>query len=236
MDKIKGISFFCTAYYDEDNVPKVVSKAVNLFSELCDDYEIVVVNDGSPDNTAAVIDQLAEKYDKVKAIHHPRNLGYAQALKTGFEHANKFDLILFTDGDNQYDVEYFRDMVKYLNTHDAIVTYRIKNANSFVRKIVSRIFNRVLNILFLEPFKDLSSSFRLVKRSALESIKPTSDTIFLGVEIILKLHQKGFKIKQLPINSEKRLHGRSTSLLPKNFFGLIIDMLKIWVKDFLILR
>lgn len=234
MNKIKGISFFCTAYYDEDNVPKVVSKAVNLFSELCEDYEIIVVNDGSPDNTAAVIDGLAEKYDKVKAVHHPHNLGYAQALKTGFKNANKFDLVLFTDGDDQYDVEYFRDMIEYLDTYDAIISYRTKNANNFVRRVVSIAFNRVLNILFLEPFRDLSSSFRLVKRSALESINANSDTIFLGVEIVLKLNQKGFKIKQVPIHSQERLHGRSTSLLPKNFFGLIKDMLMIWVKDFLV--
>ena len=234
MDKIKGISFFCTAYYDEGNISRVVTKAVNVFSDLCEDYEIVVVNDGSPDNTGAVIDELAEKYDKVKAVHHPRNLGYAQALKSGFKNASKFDLILFTDGDDQYDVKYFRDMVEYLDTYDAIVSYRTKNANNFVRRVVSIAFNRVLNVLFLEPFRDLSSSFRLVKRSALNSIQTRSDTIFLGVEIILKLNQKGFKIKQIPIHSKERLYGRSTSLLPKNFFGLVKDMLNIWAKDFLV--
>lgn len=232
MDKIKGISFFCTAYYDEANISKVVTKAVNLFSELCEDYEIVVVNDGSPDSTNAVIDRLAQKYDKVIAIHHPCNLGYAQALRTGFQHAAKFDFILFTDGDNQYDVEYFRDMIKYMDDYDAIITYRTKNANNFIRRIISWIFNRVLNILFCEPFRDLSSAFRLVKRSALQSIQLRSTSIFLAVEIILKLHQGRFKMKQLPIQTKKRLHGRSSSLLPKNFFGLVKDMFKIWIKDF----
>jgi len=234
MDKIKGVSFFCTAYYDEANISKVVTKAVNLLSELCEDYEIFVINDGSPDNTKSIIDALAQKYDKVTAIHHARNLGYDQVLRTGFKHAKKFDFVFFTDGDNQYDVGYFKDMVKYMADYDAIVTYRTKNANNLVRKIISWLFNRVLNVLFLEPFRDLSSSLRLVRRSALQDIQLHSTTMFLGVEIILKFHQAGFKVKQLPIETEKRLYGRSTSLLPKNFFGLINDMLKIWVKDFLL--
>ncbi|MFH1644919.1 MAG: glycosyltransferase family 2 protein [Candidatus Omnitrophota bacterium] len=234
MNKIKGISFFCTAYYDEANISKVVTKAVNLFSKLCEDYEIIGVNYGSPDNTKAVVDGLAQKYDKVTAVHHPYNLGYDQVLRTGFKHAKKFDFVLFTDGDNQYDVRYFKDMVKYMGDYDAIVTYRTKNANNIIRKIISWLFNRVLNVIFLEPFWDLSSSLRLVRRSALRDIQLHSTTMFLGVEIILKFHQAGFKVKQLPIKTEKRLHGRSTSLLPKNFFGLIKDMLKIWVKDFLL--
>ena len=121
-----------------------------------------------------------------------------------------------------------------MDDYDAIVTYRTKNANSFIRKVISWAFNRVLNIMFLEPFWDLSSSLRLVRRSALKNIQLHSTTMFLGVEIILKLNQAGFEVKQLPIKTEERLYGRSTSLLPKNFFGLIKDMLKIWVKDFIL--
>jgi len=227
VQKIKGISFFCPAYYDGKNISHVVNKAVDIFSELCEDYEIIVVNDGSPDNTGEVLDKLASIYKKVRVVHHPRNLGYAEALKTGLRNANRFEFILFTDGDNQYDVEDFRKMVRYMKDHDAVISYRTKNANSFTRRVISWVFNRVLNIMFREPFRDLSSAFRLVKRDALNGIEYESTSIFFPIEIILKLHKRNFKIKEIPIETRERAHGRSTSLLPKNVMGLIMDMCKV---------
>ena len=233
MNKIKGISFFCPAYYDAENLPSVIETCVKVFSETCEDYEIIIISDGSPDDTGKVADSLQAKYKEVKVIHHPRNLGYAEALRSGFKNASKFDFILFTDGDNQYDVQYFREMLKYMNDYDVIITYRTKNANNLIRKIISYTFNRVLNILFREPFRDLSSALRMVRRSSFKSIHLRSKSIFLPIEIILKLYKNGFRIKEFPIESKKREHGKSSSLLPKNFIGLIKDMLSIWKKDFL---
>ena len=102
----------------------------------------------------------------MRAIHHPRNLGHDQAIKTGFKNANKFELILFTDGDNQYDLDYLKDMLDYVKDYDVVITYRTKNANCFTRRVISWLFNRTLNIMFGEPHRDLSCSFRLIKRSA----------------------------------------------------------------------
>jgi len=232
MKKISGISFFCPAYYDAGNIAQVVEKCIKLFSEICEDYEIVIVNDGSPDNTGEVIDGLSRRYDKVKAVHHERNLGYSEALRTGFRNASKFEFILFTDGDDQYDIGNFRKMLSHMDNYDAVITYRVKNANSFARQVISRAFNMALKILFREPFRDLSSSFRLVRRSALNKVTLRSESIFLAVELILKLHKNKFRIKEIPIESHKRLSGRSTSLLPKNFAGAIKDMLLVKRKDF----
>ncbi|OGW75397.1 MAG: hypothetical protein A2Z72_03020 [Omnitrophica bacterium RBG_13_46_9] len=227
MEKIKGISFFCPAYYDGGNISHVVNKAVRVFTELCEDYEIIVVNDGSPDNTGEVLDGLASIHEKMKVIHHPRNLGYAQALKTGLINANRFEFILFTDGDNQYDVGYFREMIGYMKDYDAVITYRTRNGNSIVRRFISWVFNRVLNIMFGQPYKDLSSAFRLVKRRAFSDIKFVSTSIFLPVEAVLRIHKKNYKIKEIPIQTRERMHGRSTSLLPKSFIGVVIDMVKV---------
>ncbi len=140
MQKIKGISFFCPAYYDGKNIIHVVNKAVDVFSELCEDYEIIVVNDGSPDNTGKVLDRLALIHKKVRVVHHPRNLGYAEALKTGLKNANRFEFVLFTDGDNQYDVGDFKKMVRHMNGYDAVISYRNKNANNFIRRVISWVF------------------------------------------------------------------------------------------------
>lgn len=236
MQKIKGVSFFCPAYYDAENIGPLVNKVVNLLSGVCEDYEVIVINDGSPDNTGEALENLTSIYPKMRVIHHPGNLGYAQALKTGFKNANRFEFILFTDGDNQYDMDYFRDMIEYMQDYDVVITYRTKNANCFIRRVISWIFNRVLNIIFCEPFRDLSCAFRLVRRAALNEIKFTSNSPFLPVEIVLKLYKKGFRIKEIPIQTRKRLYGRSTALSPKNFFGSIKDMLKMRIKLSMLMR
>ncbi len=232
MKKIKGVSFFCPAYYDADNIEKVIDKAAKVLPLFCEDYEMVVINDGSPDHTGRVLDSLTAKYRKLKVIHHPRNLGYAQALKTGFANANKFDLILFTDGDDQYDVNYFNDMIEHLNDYDAVITYRRKNGNSFTRRLVSWTFNRILNFLYLHPYKDLSCAFRLVRKKDIEDMELKSTSPFLPVEVILKLHKKKLRIKEIPIETRRRAHGRSTSVLPRNFSGVIKDMIKIRLFSF----
>jgi len=227
MTKLKGVSFFCPAYYDEKNIVSVVDKADKVLSETCEDYEIVVINDGSPDKTKDVLDSLALRYPKLKSIHHARNLGYAEALKAGFKNAKKYEFILFTDGDNQYDIAYFKDMIKYIDDYDAVITYRIRNANNFIRCIISWMFNRVLNILFWQPFKDLSSSFRLVKRDLIKTSEFVSKGIFLPCEIVLTLKHKKYRIKEIPIVTRRREYGRSSSLLPKNFIGVFFDMLNV---------
>ncbi|MDD5440439.1 MAG: glycosyltransferase family 2 protein, partial [Candidatus Omnitrophica bacterium] len=193
-----------------------------------DDYEMIVINDGSPDSTGYVAEELSRRYHKLKVVQHVRNLGYAEALKTGFQTAARFDYILFTDGDNQYDIEYFKAMAPYIVDHDAVITYRTRNANGFQRWVISRVFNRLLNIMFFQPYRDLSSALRCVKRTAVQDISFSSQGIFLPVELVIKLHRKGCRIKEIPIVTQKRLHGRSSSLLPKNFFGVFKDMARVW--------
>src|SRR6187549_1524645 len=98
------LSVFFPAYYDEKNIGKVVDAAVRVLEEMkLKDYEVIIIEDGSPDKTGEVADMLAEKYSKVRAIHHPNNMGYGATLKDGFLNA-KLDYVFYTDGDNQFDL------------------------------------------------------------------------------------------------------------------------------------
>lgn len=220
-------SFFCPAYYDEKNVTKVVEKAVALFSEIAEDYEILIINDGSPDGTAEVAEGLAEKYEKVKVMHHEHNLGYGATLRDGIKYANKFEYVCFTDGDNQYDVNDFRKMIPLLSEYDMIIGIRKINANNIVRKIVSKIYNITIRVLFGVKYRDLGCSLRIAKKEVLEKIKVNCSGPFAPGEIIIKLDKLKYKICEFPISSYPRYFGKSTSLIPKNFLKTLEEIVKV---------
>ncbi|OGS20849.1 MAG: hypothetical protein A3J83_06480 [Elusimicrobia bacterium RIFOXYA2_FULL_40_6] len=224
----KTFSFFCPAYYDEKNITLVVEKAVNLLNEIAEDYEIFVINDGSPDDTGKVADGLAVKYPKVHVVHHPKNLGYGAALQDGFKYADKFEYVLFTDGDNQYDVYDFKKYLPLLDQYDMLLGYREFNANSNLRKFISLCYNFAIRVLFGVSFKDMGTALRLVRRDAINKIHITCMGPFAPAEIVLKLSKLGYRIGMIPMRSYPRLHGRSTSLLPKNTIKTIKEMFNVW--------
>lgn len=223
-------SFFCPAYYDEENIELVVKKATDFFSKNAKDYEIVIVEDGSPDNTGKVCDELAKKYPKVKVVHHKKNLGYGAALRDGFKYANKFEYICFTDGDNQYNVDDFQKMLHLLPEYDLIMGARQHNANNKMRIFISSCYHSSLRLLFGIKFKDVSAALRIVKRNAINKIRITGNGPFTPAEIVIKLHKAGFKIASVPIDSYPRLHGKSTSLKPKNFINTVFEILNVFIQ------
>lgn len=219
-------SFFAPAYYDEKNITFVVEKAVKLFEEIASDYEIYLINDGSPDNTGQVCNALAQKNKRIKVIHHAKNLGYGISLKEGFLNANKFEYVCFTDGDNQYDVYDLKKMVPLLPEHDMVIGVREHNANSNLRKLISLSYNNTIRLLFGTNFKDMGAALRIVKRGVVNKIDIRCTGCFAPAEIIIKLHQLGYKIGAVPISSYPRMHGKSTSLSPANFTKTIMEMIK----------
>jgi glycosyltransferase involved in cell wall biosynthesis len=131
------LSVFFPAYYDEENIGKVVDKAVAVLESLAlKDYEIIIIEDGSPDRTGEVADELARKYSRVRVIHHEKNMGYGATLRDGF-YAAKFDYVFYSDGDNQFDLDELRKFVALIPYSDIIVGYRISKQYSQWRRFTS---------------------------------------------------------------------------------------------------
>ena len=127
-----SVSVFFPAYYDEKNIGKVVDSAVRVLEELkLKDYEVIIIEDGSPDKTAEVADELAVKYQKVRVIHHEKNMGYGATLKDGFLNA-KLDYVFYTDGDNQFDLNELKKFVALIPYSDIVVGYRKKKQYSSI--------------------------------------------------------------------------------------------------------
>lgn len=224
-----SISFFCPAYFDEKNLPILIPKAYKVLKKNTSQFEILIVEDGSPDKTAKVADELAKKYSPhIKVIHHKKNLGYGAALKTGYIFANKYDFVFYTDGDNQYDVEELTRFLPYLRAYDAVMGFRTKRALKLSRQIQTRVFNWLIRLIFNIKVKDINCAMKIIRREALDNIKLTSNGGFIDAELFVKLYRQKYSIKEIEVTHYPRKFGKASGGNPKLILETISDMVKFY--------
>ncbi|MCI0472076.1 MAG: glycosyltransferase family 2 protein [Ignavibacteria bacterium] len=208
------LSVFFPAYYDEGNIGKVVESAVKVLEELkLKDYEVVVIEDGSPDKTGEVADVMAAKYEKVRVIHHEKNMGYGATLKDGFTSA-KLDYVFYTDGDNQFDLNELKRFVALVPFADMIVGYRKKKQYSLYRKFTSLSYNYLLKLIFGLDYWDIDCAFKLFRRDLFDKITINSVDAFIDAEIMLKAKLLGYTSIEMGVTHLPRVDGVSTGARP----------------------
>jgi glycosyltransferase involved in cell wall biosynthesis len=208
------LSIFFPAYYDEKNIDKVVHKAVKVAEELeLKDYEITIIEDGSPDKTAEVADELSGLYEKVKVIHHKKNMGYGATLYEGFTSA-RLDYVFYTDGDNQFDLEDLKKFVALIPFSDIVVGYRKKKQYSTYRKLTSFIYNLILRFTFDIDFVDIDCAFKLFKRELFDRIKIQTKDAFIDAEIMIQAKILGYTSTEVGVKHLPRIDGISTAARP----------------------
>lgn len=226
------ISFFCPAYNDEDNLPILIPKAIKVFKKIASKFEIVIIEDGSPDRTALIADSLAKKYKfYVRVIHHKKNQGYGAALKKGFKVANKYEYVCYTDGDLQFDVSEYARLVPYLKKYKAVVGYRRKRSLSKQRLLQTRIYNFMVRVLFQTKVRDVNCSMKIIKRSVMDGIHLTSVSPFLDAELLISLQRGGIEIEQVPVSHYDRLYGKASGGKPSIIFDTIKEMFTFLIKS-----
>ncbi len=226
----KSISVFFPAYNDQDSIAVVVDKAFGLLPLFADDYEVIVVNDGSSDGTAAVLDDLTRRHMRLKVIHHERNRGYGGALQTGFANASK-DWIFYTDGDGQYDVNELADLILLMvDGVDVVNGYKIKRSDNKRRIILGEIYNFLAKLMFSLPIRDVDCDFRLMRREAIQEIDLTSVSGVVCAEMIYKLTKAGRRFAEVPVSHYSRLHGRSQFFTISRVARTAYDFFALWLK------
>ncbi|MGI8918041.1 MAG: glycosyltransferase family 2 protein [Pyrinomonadaceae bacterium] len=227
---ICGISIFFPAFNDERTIGGLVSQALNLLPTFTDDYEVLVVNDGSTDSTQEVLEELAGRSEHLKLVRHERNLGYGVALRSGFNHATK-ELIFYTDGDGQYDVREMVNMLPLMTKDcDVVNGYKISRSDPAHRKIAGAIYNRFARLFFRLPIRDVDCDFRLIKRSAMRCIELTSSDGAVCVELIYKLRRSGSAFAEMPVHHYPRAHGRSQFFTPLRLARTVRDFSVLWLR------
>lgn len=221
-----SITLFFVLYRDEHTVRTVAEKALALLTSLTTDFEIIIVNDGSPDRAGEIADELAREHACIRVIHHPRNLGYGAAVRSGLA-AARHEFICFVDGDDEYEIEDFRRILKLRDYYDLIITFRYKKIYSGSRIFISWVYNTLLRLMFRTPFRDVSTGLRMVRRSVIEDLTLETVSPFIGAEIAIKTMLKGYRVGEVGIQTFPRTFGGSSSTSVKNIIATMRDMVTI---------
>ena len=199
-----------------------------------DAYEIIIVNDGSKDDTGQVADRLATTNKNIKVIHHNSNKGYGEALKSGF-YNSKYDWITFTDSDGQFD---FSEVTNFIEKQeetqaDLVIGYYKKRQVGFFTKITTKLFwEPVVLMLFGLHVKDIDCAFKLISKKAISTIPKleASRGAFISSELLVKAKRAGFKIIEIGITHHERKLGQGTSRSLSVIINSYLDLFKLWWK------
>lgn len=229
--RVAELSYFFPAHNEEANLEGMVAEALETLPWLADRFEIVIVNDGSRDRTPALADSLAAAHpDVVRVVHHPTNLGYGAALRSGFR-AARFGLICFTDGDRQFKVVDLGRLTARLTADDApdvVAGFRIQRADPPIRTIYARLYRLANRIFYGLAVRDVDCACKLFRREALRGIRVASGGAFFSAELLIKLGAKGARIAEVGVPHYPRRAGAAT--------GAKLSVVWRAVKDFWTLR
>lgn len=229
MKKIKELSVFFPCYNEEKNMTKLVEQTLEVLGDLVEDYQIIIVNDGSTDRTQEVAEELAFRHKNVEVQNHPTNQGYGAALRTGFKSANR-ELVFYTDGDNQFDIRELSLLLSVRDKYDIISGYRIKRQDQFIRKLNAGIFNIALLLLFGLRIKDVDCAFKLYKRELFDQIEILSQGALVDAEILIKARKLGYTIGQVGVHHYPRVAGKQTGASLKVILRAFKEILKLRLK------
>jgi glycosyltransferase involved in cell wall biosynthesis len=235
--RVKELSFFFPAHNEEANLEALVEEALGALPALADRFEIIAVDDGSSDRTPVIADELAAKHPNVvRAVHHPTNLGYGAALRSGFG-AARFDLVTFTDGDRQFKVADVGRLIERLGAADApdvVVGYRLKRADPPIRRWYARIYRLSNRIFFGVRVRDIDCACKLFKRESLTRIRVASGGAFFTAELLIKLRFDGRSVAEVGVPHYPRTAGSPTGAKPSVVFRAVRDFwslrLRLWFR------
>jgi glycosyltransferase involved in cell wall biosynthesis len=224
-----GLSVFFPAYNDAGTIASLVITSVKVAATLTDDYEVIVINDGSTDDTAKILDELARIYpDHVRIVHHGKNRGYGGALRTGFATARK-DFVFYTDGDAQYDpAEMTLLWAKMRDDVDWVNGWKISRSDPLHRIIIGRLYHHMVKLLFGLKVRDVDCDFRLMRRRIFDVVRLEKDSGVICLEMMKKFQDAGFRVAEHPVHHFHRAYGKSQFFNFPRIYRTAIDVMKLW--------
>ena len=223
-----GLSIFFPAYNDAGTIASLALVAHMAARDLTDDYEVIVVEDGSPDHTGALLDEMARHFPWLKVVHHERNRGYGGALRTGFSTASK-EIVFYTDGDAQYDPREMARLWEALSPEvDFVNGYKISRHDPLHRVVIGRLYHWFVKISFGLVLRDVDCDFRLLRRSVFEKVRLTRSSGVICVELMKKVQDCGFRIAQVPVHHFHRSYGKSQFFNFPRVARTLVDLARLW--------
>ncbi|HEX7521382.1 MAG TPA: glycosyltransferase family 2 protein [Acidimicrobiia bacterium] len=227
---VTSISAFFPCYNDAPSIESVVEAALSAIDRVGVDGDVTVVNDGSTDGSAAVLEKLKVREPRVHVVTHPTNRGYGGALLSGLAAAAK-QWVFYTDGDGQFDATELALLVEYAGENvDVVQGYKISRADGPVRRVVGRVYHRFVAFMFGLHIRDTDCDFRLIRRDVLDRVQLTHTTGVICVEMVRKLQDVEARFVEVGVHHYARVHGSSQFFRPSNVLLTLRDLIGMWIQ------
>jgi glycosyltransferase involved in cell wall biosynthesis len=224
-----SLSIFFPAYNDAGTIASLLIVAHMTARRLTDDYEVIVVDDGSPDHTGELLDEMAH-LPWLRVVHHEKNRGYGGALRTGFLTASK-ELVFYTDGDAQYDP---REMVRLYEAFgpevDFVNGYKITRSDPLHRIVIGKLYHWFVKLAFGLRLRDVDCDFRLMRRSVFEKVQLTRSSGVICVELMKKVQDHGYRLAEVPVHHYHRTYGKSQFFNFPRVGRTLLDLARLWLE------
>ncbi|MCP4422754.1 MAG: glycosyltransferase family 2 protein [Chloroflexi bacterium] len=234
---MRNLTVSMPAFNEAENIPGMVADALRILPQLVDNFELIVVDDGSWDETAVVTQALIKQHPQLKLVQHKENMGYGTAVLSGLSHASK-ELIFFTDADRQFDLHEIEKLLAQIETADLVVGYRKPRRDPLMRRLNGKGWSWLVTLLFGYTARDIDCAFKLMRRSVVEHLQDeiTSGGATFSAEFLVRAKQAGFIIKEVPINGHRpRVAGSPTGanlrVIARAFKELLQFRLNLWHEE-----
>jgi glycosyltransferase involved in cell wall biosynthesis len=204
----RRVTLFYPMYNELKSIEPMTRKALQVMQTVADDFEILIIDDGSTDGSENIADQLAAEDPRIRVIHHQGNKGYGQALRTGWASASK-DFVVYTDCDEPFDLWQIGEALNKLEGYDMVIGYRLNRWEGWRRLVYSNIYNGLVRVLFGVHVRDVNFSFKVIRRESLQKLRLAAGSVFIDGELLAEAARYHLKITQMPVQYLLRQHGES---------------------------
>ncbi len=228
-----SISLVLPAYNEAENIEPMIAEAIPALEANADDYEIIVVDDGSSDETASVTKRVMEEHPHVRLIQHPVNQGFGAAVFSGFTNAVK-DWIFYTDADRQFVLSELERFVPLMDQADLIAGYRAPRRDPFLRVFYGKGWSMLCTLLFGYTVRDVDCGFKLFRREIIQELAPriASRGATFSIEWLARAKRSGYRFVELPVSHRPRVAGSQTganiNVIVRAFRELVRVRLQLW--------
>jgi glycosyltransferase involved in cell wall biosynthesis len=228
---VEAVSVFFPCYNDEATIAWMVEVAVATLGRIgVDDAEVIVVNDGSSDRSAAILEELMTREPRLRVVTHEQNRGYGGALLSGFA-ASKKQWVFYTDGDGQFDPAELELLVQRASDDvDVVQGYKLRRADGVLRAVIGRVYHRFVKLMFGLRIRDTDCDFRLIRRNALDRVTLVHTTGVICVELVRKLQDAGARFTEVGVHHYRRVHGTSEFFRVGAIARTLRDLAGLWVQ------
>lgn len=226
--KVPELSIFFPFWNEEKNIEKVIKSSIPIAPKVADKWEIIMVDDGSSDNTLRIARRLASQDPRFRVVSHKPNRGYGAALKEGFENA-KYDLVVFNDGDGQFDFSQVSKFIDKIENCDMVIGYRKKRLDHPFRHILMNLLKIWDFMFFGFYYRDIDCGFKMFKKDALKKIMPfKSEGAMITTEIFAKAKKNNLRITQVEVSHYKRQYGNQSGGNLRVIIRAIRESFMLW--------